>query len=277
MAALRWVAWCEDISALSSFRDALPGEPGLQGVDGITYVTISRTRQRELAQLLSMGAEEIRVIPPPLDIATWLDLGNETRQIVERLDLLTGEPVVFVPAKLLPHKNLELTVQVAACLQQSTPRPLVLLSGAASPHEQGASAALAQRLACLARELEASATFHLLPEIIGATPQRRTIRDLMLLSDLVFLPSAEEGFGIPIEEAAALRTPVLCSDIPSFREVGGTGAWYFPLGAPPGEIVDRMVDIAASPANLARRKAALSATRFRSQVEELVKAGTVAV
>jgi hypothetical protein len=38
-----------------------------------------------------------------------------------------------------------------------------------------------------------------------------------------------------------------------------------------------MVDIAASPANLARRKAALSATRFRSQMEELVKAGTVAV
>ncbi len=40
-------------------------------------------------------------------------------------------------------------------------------------------------------------------------------------------PSLYEGFGIPIEEAIALGTPVLASDIPVFREVGRDRVHYF--------------------------------------------------
>lgn len=43
---------------------------------------------------------------------------------------------------------------------------------------------------------------------------------------LIF-PSYAEGFGLPIVEAARLGRPVICSDIPVFREVGGAGALYF--------------------------------------------------
>ncbi|MEF3365950.1 glycosyltransferase family 1 protein [Methylocystis sp. 9N] len=43
---------------------------------------------------------------------------------------------------------------------------------------------------------------------------------------LVF-PSYAEGFGLPIVEAARRGRPVICSDIPVFREVGGDGALYF--------------------------------------------------
>lgn len=41
------------------------------------------------------------------------------------------------------------------------------------------------------------------------------------------LPSLYEGFGIPIEEALAVGTPVLASDIPVFHEVGGERISYF--------------------------------------------------
>ncbi|MBI1980380.1 MAG: glycosyltransferase family 4 protein [Methylocystis sp.] len=43
---------------------------------------------------------------------------------------------------------------------------------------------------------------------------------------LIF-PSYAEGFGLPIVEAARRGRPVICSDIPVFREVGGSGALYF--------------------------------------------------
>ena len=45
---------------------------------------------------------------------------------------------------------------------------------------------------------------------------------------LVF-PSLNEGFGLPLAEAAHLGCPVLCSDIPVLREVGGHWPHYLPL------------------------------------------------
>ena len=42
-------------------------------------------------------------------------------------------------------------------------------------------------------------------------------------------PSVYEGFGIPIIDAQAFGIPVLCSDIPVFKEIAGEGALYFSL------------------------------------------------
>lgn len=55
-----------------------------------------------------------------------------------------------------------------------------------------------------------------------------------LLSTATALATAsfEEGFGIPVVEALAMGTPVVCSDIPVFHEVGGAGAAYFDPGDP---------------------------------------------
>lgn len=44
-------------------------------------------------------------------------------------------------------------------------------------------------------------------------------------------PSLYEGFGIPLLEAFETGTPVLASDIPSLREVGGDGALFVDPGA----------------------------------------------
>lgn len=45
-------------------------------------------------------------------------------------------------------------------------------------------------------------------------------------------PSLCEGFGFPLLEAQQMRVPVLASDIPVFREIGGAGVLFFNPGDP---------------------------------------------
>lgn len=45
--------------------------------------------------------------------------------------------------------------------------------------------------------------------------------------DALVFPSLDEGFGYPMIEAFATGLPVVCSDIPVFREIGGDAPIYF--------------------------------------------------
>jgi glycosyltransferase involved in cell wall biosynthesis len=42
-------------------------------------------------------------------------------------------------------------------------------------------------------------------------------------------PSSDEGFGIPVLECFSNDLPIICSDIPIFREIGTDNAFYFEL------------------------------------------------
>jgi len=47
--------------------------------------------------------------------------------------------------------------------------------------------------------------------------------------DLLLAPSLVEGFGLPIVEGLLCGSRVVCSDIPTFREIGGEACHYFDL------------------------------------------------
>lgn len=49
-------------------------------------------------------------------------------------------------------------------------------------------------------------------------------------ASVMVVPSTQEGFGLVVAEAMALETPLVCSDIPVFREVAADTACYFPVG-----------------------------------------------
>jgi glycosyltransferase involved in cell wall biosynthesis len=56
--------------------------------------------------------------------------------------------------------------------------------------------------------------------------------DVLAGATALVTASKAEGFGIPLVEAMRLGTPVVVSDIPIFREIGGDAALYFPADDP---------------------------------------------
>ena len=65
-------------------------------------------------------------------------------------------------------------------------------------------------------------------------------------ASLVVLPSEREGFGLPLIEALACGVPVLASDIPAFREVGGDAVVYAD-SSDPAQWKDAILSLLASP------------------------------
>ena len=58
----------------------------------------------------------------------------------------------------------------------------------------------------------------------------RTLAAMYRRAALVLQPSEREGFGLPLLEAMACGTPVVASDLPVLKEVGGAAVEYCPVG-----------------------------------------------
>jgi glycosyltransferase involved in cell wall biosynthesis len=67
------------------------------------------------------------------------------------------------------------------------------------------------------------------------------IADLYRISDVLFYPSKEEGFGIPILEAGLAGIQVFCADIAPLRELGGSQVNYFGLNDNPNQVAEQMI------------------------------------
>jgi glycosyltransferase involved in cell wall biosynthesis len=84
------------------------------------------------------------------------------------------------------------------------------------------------------------------------------IADCYHLADALFLPSREEGFGIPILEAGLAGLPIFCADIPPLRSLGGSFATYFSPDADPVHVA----------AQVQRRLAAEPTFGLRQEVKQ---------
>jgi mannosylglucosylglycerate synthase len=230
------VSWHHDLAwTMERHRAALhegyPWDLLRQPWPGARHVTISRTRCLELAGLLGLDPGDITYVPNGMDLENDLALADETIALVRRTDLLAADPLLLMPARLTMRKNVELGLAVVAELRAAGQPAGIVVTGPVDPHDPAQQAYL-DRLRRLRSELALEDAAWLLGADTGSAPSDRLVVDLYKVADVLFLPSREEGFGLPVLEAALHRLPIVCSDIPVLREVAGDAALYV---APDGD------------------------------------------
>ena len=86
-----------------------------------------------------------------------------------------------------------------------------------------------------------------------STEQLRSRLNRMVADGMLF-PSKQEGFGLPLLEAAAHRLPVFCSDIEPLKSIALSGTLLFDLRDAPTNVAERIRDAFAQDAIFKRKK-----------------------
>jgi glycosyltransferase involved in cell wall biosynthesis len=211
----------------------------------ISYITISPSRAKEF-QALYETKKKISVIPNGIDPIQVFRLGKTTMRLIKENNLFTTDLLMIQPARLHPRKNIELSIEVLRAFHDKGIKAKFLLSGAYDPHERK-TLHYYNKLKDLAESLQVQKHIIILSDYVFESGEKmsahwETIRDLYQISDLLFLPSKREGFGIPLLEAGMMKLPIVCSDIDTFKLIAGENVLYFPLKDRPKEIAENVLE-----------------------------------
>lgn len=172
-------------------------------------VTVSNYTRDQIARRFSIPEQNIHVIPNSLDERWYVDAP---------LPWTEREPYVLAVAGEAPSKNLPALIQAFAAFRRSAGK-----------------AAAESRLRIVGIKLIHQPHFQRVVAAAGVGPctvfesfvDEPTLQQLYRKAWLFVMPSLYEGFGIPLLEAMASGTPVVCSNTTSLPEVVGDAGWLF--------------------------------------------------
>jgi glycosyltransferase involved in cell wall biosynthesis len=245
------IAWCHDFTWTSpnSRSKVFPGYPWdlLRTYrSDITYVVVSRSRQQALAALLECPLEEVHVVYNGVNPQVLLGLSNAGYALVNRLDLLESDLNLLMPVRVTQAKNVEYALKVVAALKSRGSRPKLILTGPPDPHDAESMAyfhSLQMLREQLGVEKEMRFVFESGPEPDQPfTIDENVVGDLYRVSDVLFMPSHREGFGMPVLEAGLMGLPVISSDnVPAAAEIGGQDVTIFDTGQEPDQLAEQIL------------------------------------
>jgi glycosyltransferase involved in cell wall biosynthesis len=223
----RSLVTCHDVDA---FRGVLPGSRGgsiveralgrqlLKGMKAARKILcVSAATRDALVASTAIPAERVVVVPngvhpmcsPRADAGAEQDaaslLGPPADDLVELLHV----------GSTIPRKRLDVLLKAVAALRRKNPDVRLI--------QVGGPFTTSQRR--LAGRLRLDDCVVVLPFV---TP--RVLAAVYRRAALLLQPSEREGFGLPVAEALTCGTPVLASDLPALREVGGSATTYCPVG-----------------------------------------------
>jgi glycosyltransferase involved in cell wall biosynthesis len=235
----RLIGWHHDLAwdrpdLRPQVHGGTPADLLRQAWPGVVNVAVSDSTRRRLAALYGCPEDTVHVVPAGVDLQEFEGWTGEATRIFEDHDLRAADAVLLQPVRITRRKNLELALRVLAALRARSGKDIRLVVtgpvGAHNPDNQGYH----EELLRLRETLGLSRAAHFVAGPHGV--QARTLVCLYRACDALLLTSVEEGFGMPVLEAALVRLPVFCTNLPSLTETGGEDVHFFSPADSPNEI-----------------------------------------
>lgn len=176
---------------------------------------VFHTTQAVKQDLLRFGlVDGKKLVQAPLGFAAEFHDRPEADAVADGiLADLAGRPFLLHVGTCIPRKRVDFLLRLFAELRRRFPDlHLVKVGGSWQP----------EHIDCIQQHGLAGAIRH----VHGI--ERSTLAALYRNTSLLMIPSDSEGFGLPALEGLACGAPVLVSDIPVFREVGGDALLFAP-------------------------------------------------
>jgi glycosyltransferase involved in cell wall biosynthesis len=210
---VRFLCWVHDLALCNPDytlppADRAPWRLLAQAHPHITYVAVSPLRVRQFAALTNQPSDRCRAIANGVD--PLIDLPSQLSALEQRHALACRDFLLLQPVRLLRRKNVEFTLEVIAAIKSLGHTCGALVTAPPDVHH-AASADYEQELRIHRDRLGLEEDVFFLSEHEALTSAH--LGSLFQFADALFFPSRQEGFGIPLLEAALHRLPIFCADI----------------------------------------------------------------
>jgi glycosyltransferase involved in cell wall biosynthesis len=178
----------------------------LRNVDGV--VTPSRHALSDLIYFLGLRSDRVWIVPHGVHSRFHLIEPDGASAVALSYGL--AEPYLLYVGTRQPRKNLPILLAAFRRLLEVFPKYKLAIVGPGSPGD-----ALEHHI----RSLDLFSQVRL----VGPVPDE-DLPAIYAAAHMLVFPSLQEGFGLPVLEAMACGTPVVCSDATSLPEVAGDAA-----------------------------------------------------
>ena len=187
-------------------------------------ITDSEVSAGEIAKYLGFPRDRLHVVP----------LAARTSAYAPRADV--GENLVLASGQRRPYKNWDGLIRALALVEESI-RPRLVITGAAPGDDP-------------LRPVVDECGLATWVDLRGWVDADK-LAELRSRARALAFPTLAEGFGLPVLEAMSIGLPVIASDLPVLREVGGDAAlWFDPRS--PASIAGALRTVATNPQAMLR-------------------------
>jgi glycosyltransferase involved in cell wall biosynthesis len=183
-------------------------------------IAVSQFTKDEIIKFYKINPEKIECVYNSIGSEFLSDAVSEEKLKEVRNKYGLPEKFILYMGTLQPRKNIPQLIEAFGLIKSKLWDFKLVICGNKNAHnyDQKIEASIE------ASKLENDIIF---PGFIDENDKQAVFRSAHVFA----FPSLYEGFGIPVLEAMSQGVPIICSDIPSLKEIAGSGALYFDVSS----------------------------------------------